>query len=122
MKDVRGLNTEIQRPFLVTVWRWKSNLEGPIRNPYWGDLDCSEPLQHETGDVDDSSKNPPLGKEDESLGEDIDEDFVLQDESCTIVTISEKERRQLNTLFPRPLIIKLLGRGIGFKFLEQKLQ
>lgn len=41
------------------------------------------------------------------------------DNSCTIVKVPRKERDNLNWPFLKSLIIKLLGRNIGFKLLKK---
>ncbi|KAF7840641.1 hypothetical protein G2W53_002939 [Senna tora] len=43
------------------------------------------------------------------------------DDACVVVNVSEKERCRLSEPFEKALIIKLLGRSIGFKVLEKKL-
>lgn len=43
------------------------------------------------------------------------------DESCFMVSIDKHERQQMGQVFNKTLIIKLLGKTVGFKFLEKKL-
>ncbi|KAF7813509.1 ribonuclease H [Senna tora] len=43
------------------------------------------------------------------------------DEACVVISISDKEKSRLSEPFDHALIIKLLGRNIGYKVLEKKL-
>lgn len=61
----------------------------------------------------------------DNICEDDTEDFMIEDipsdETCKIIRISEKEKARLISSFRRSLIIKLVGKIVGFRILEKKL-
>lgn len=78
----------------------------------------------ETKDWMDNNGNDSATNEEE--GETEEEGFFFEpdpsgDTSCTIIRVTEKERKWLIKPFEKSVIIKLLGKSIGYKFLEKEL-